>query len=118
MSAEAAEAGQFFPTFIREMSEVDIPNPNIYAWMAVDKCQVLFYEVPEGSTSPDDSHANEWGLVIKGQVDITIDGETKVYGPGDTYFVRDGEVHSVVNHPGLIAIAVFEGEDRFGVRGS
>jgi len=116
--SETTESGQFFPEFIRGMSEVDIPNPSIHAWMAVDKCQVLFYEVPEGSTSPDDSHANEWGLVIQGRVDITIDGVTRTYGPGDTYYVRDGEIHSVVNHPGLIAIAVFEGEDRFNVRGA
>ncbi|MEZ0075394.1 cupin domain-containing protein [Planotetraspora sp. GP83] len=107
------EPGRFFPEFIRALPEADIPIDGVSAWMTVDKGLALFFELPGGSQSPDHTHGDEWGLVIRGQVDITIDGVTTSYKAGDTYFVGEGVVHSVVNHPGLIGITVFDGTDRF-----
>ncbi|MBO9523460.1 MAG: cupin domain-containing protein [Nocardioidaceae bacterium] len=103
----------YFPAFIERLTEADIPLETCRAFMVRDRCQALFFELPAGSQSPDHTHGNEWGLVIQGQVDITIDGVTTSYGPGESYFVGEDVVHSVVNHPGLVGITVFEGTDRF-----
>lgn len=106
----------YFPAFIERLTEADIPIDTCRAFMVRDRCQALFFELPAGSRSPDHTHGNEWGLVIRGRVDITIDGVTSSYGPGESYLVREGVVHSVVNHPGLIGITVFEGTDRFAAK--
>lgn len=107
---------EFFPAFIRALPEADIPIETCRAYMVRDRCQALFFELPGGSQSPDHTHGNEWGYVLRGQVDITIDGVTTSYRPGESYFVGEGVVHSVVNHPGLVGVSVFEGTDRFAAK--
>ena len=43
------------------------------------------------------SHANEqMGLVLEGEMDFTIGGETKRLTPGDLFRIPGGVTHSVV----------------------
>ncbi len=115
-TSETGDGVGYFPAFIERLPEADIPIETCRAFMMRDGCQALFFELPGGSQSPDHSHVNEWGYVIQGRVDITIDGVTTTYGPGESYFVGDGVVHSVVNHPGLIGVSVFDGTERFAAK--
>jgi quercetin dioxygenase-like cupin family protein len=36
---------------------------------------------------PEHSHAAQWGLVLEGQIEMTIEGDTAVYGKGERYFI-------------------------------
>jgi hypothetical protein len=66
---------------------------------------------------PEHAHGAQWGVVLEGAIDFTIDGETRTYSAGDTYFVPDGAAHSAVIHPGYVGIDVFADADRYGPRG-
>jgi quercetin dioxygenase-like cupin family protein len=53
--------------------------------------------------------------VISGQLELTIDGKTVIYGPGDDYDIPSGAVHSVKVTAGTRAVDVFEESDRYGL---
>ena len=49
-----------------------------------------------GSVVPDHSHPHEqMGMMISGRLEFTVDGTTRVLGPGDIWRIPGGVVHSV-----------------------
>ena len=46
-------------------------------------------------------------------MDLTVDGETKTYGPGDSYNIPAKALHMATLYPGFTAIDVFEDNDRY-----
>ncbi|MEZ0075395.1 cupin domain-containing protein [Planotetraspora sp. GP83] len=102
-----------YPEFFDKMSKLNVPD-GVRAWVMSDRAQVVFYELPEGSPPADEqTEGAEWGLIVEGKVEITMNGETRTYGKGDTYYIPGGVPHRVVNHPGVVGIDVFERPDRF-----
>ena len=44
--------------------------------------QVVFLDIEAiGQVAPH-SHAEQWGIVVEGEMELTIGGETRRYGPG------------------------------------
>ncbi len=74
------------------------------------RTQVLFFEIPLGHapvTVPPHSHDVEWGVVVEGAIDMTIEGRTERHGPGSTHFIPAGAVHSFTFQPGTVSIHYF-----------
>ena len=106
-----------FPDFIRALPMVDSPLASLRGWMLqTDQALTMFYEIPDGVDLPEHAHGAQWGVVLEGSIDFTIGGETRTYGPGETYFVPDGALHSAVIHPGYVGIDVFADADRYGAK--
>ena len=70
---------------------------------ADDGALAMFYEIPDGVEVPEHAHGAQWGVVLEGSVEFTIDGETRTYRRGDTYFVPDQAPHSAVISPATSA---------------
>lgn len=102
-----------YPDFFQKMSSLGLSPAEGAARLATDKVQVLFYQLHEGGEGDDFSTGAEWGYIIRGRVDVTIDGETTTYEAGDTYLIPGGVPNHKKNHPGIIGIDVFEQVDRF-----
>ncbi len=108
---------EFFPDFIRALPVVDSPLASLRGWMVkTEQALAMFYEIPDGVDVPEHAHGAQWGVVLAGRVDFTIDGVTRSYGPGDTYSVPAGAPHSAVIHPGFVGIDVFADADRYRAR--
>jgi quercetin dioxygenase-like cupin family protein len=62
-----------------------------------------------GSVVPDHSHPHEqMGIMVSGRLEFTVDGVTKVLGPGDQWRIPGGVVHSVRAVDGqAVALDVF-----------
>lgn len=59
-----------------------------------DKAMITWWSVKAGAYAPPHSHPHEqifW--VVKGRIEFTIGGETRVCGPGDMGVVPGGVVH-------------------------
>jgi quercetin dioxygenase-like cupin family protein len=54
--------------------------------------------------------------VLAGEVALTIAGETRRYGPGESYDIPAGVVHGVSIAAGTVAIDVFAEADRYPLR--
>ena len=106
-----------FPDLITALPEPDSPLEGLRAWMLQgDQALAMFYELEDGVEVPEHAHGAQWGVVLEGRVDFTIGGETRTYGPGETYYVPDGVPHSAVIHPGFVGVDVFADADRYRPR--
>src|SRR3990172_6637955 len=65
---------------------------------------------------PPDPRARRWGIVVEGELSLTIGRETRTYRRGDEYFIPAGTPHSARLPRGLRVIDVFDDPDRFRAR--
>ncbi|MGB3775878.1 MAG: cupin domain-containing protein [Leeuwenhoekiella sp.] len=56
---------------------------------------LCFWEVDKGAKVPEHNHMNEQVMhVIEGEFEFTLEGETKVYHPGDIVVIGSYKKHS------------------------
>ena len=80
---------------ITNLPMIDIPLPGVRGWLSQGADhQIVFFDIEPIGVIPPHSHGEQWGMVIEGQMDLTIGGETRRYGPGDSYHIPAGVVHS------------------------
>ncbi|MCG8406882.1 MAG: cupin domain-containing protein [Phycisphaerales bacterium] len=103
-----------FPELITKLPEADIPFSGVRGWIsqAADHQMVFFDIEPIGEIAPH-SHGEQWGVVIQGEMELTIDGQTRRYGPGDTYHIPAGAVHGANFLSHFQAIDFFADVDRY-----
>ena len=106
-----------YPAFLRNLPSIDVPLPGVRGWLsqAADH-QVVFLEIDEGQQVPDHSHGEQWGIVVEGEMELTIGGDTRRYRAGDSYHIPGGTVHSAKILSPFRAIDVFAEGDRYRPR--
>ncbi len=103
-----------FPDLVTRLPEADIPFEGVRGWIsqAADH-QVVFFDIaPIGEISPH-SHGDQWGIVVEGEMDLTIGGETRNYRKGDSYFIPAGVVHTATFRTDFRAVDVFADAERY-----
>lgn len=108
------------PAFVRALPAIDIPFPDDEVTTNVirsDHGLAVFFTFHKDFDLPPHAHKGQWGTVIEGSITLTIAGKTKTYGPGEGYFIDEGEVHSARVAAGTIVMDVFEEPDRYPLRG-
>lgn len=107
-------AEQGFPELITQLPQADLPIEGVRGWIsqAADH-QVVFFDIDPIGEIPPHSHGEQWGVVVEGQMELTIDGQTRRYGPGDTYNIPAGATHSARFLSHFRAIDVFADVDRY-----
>jgi quercetin dioxygenase-like cupin family protein len=96
---------QFFP-------KISTPMPGFTGnLLQGEECQLVFSEFNEDFHAPDHAHKPHWGLILQGEATMTINGETKTYGPGEYYIVPDGAVHSARIKKGTRSIDIWFQKD-------
>lgn len=108
-----------FSKFIDAFPALDIPIPeSVVSTRAIasDAGLVAFFTFHEDFELPPHSHKGQWGTVIVGRLELTIEGVTTVYAPGDTYDIPSGTVHSVKVTAGTQALDVFEEGNRYPLK--
>lgn len=103
-----------YPEIITRLPKADIHFKGIEGWIsqAADH-QMVFMEIePIGEVAPH-THRAQWGIVIEGELILTIAGETKTYRKGDHYYIPDGVVHSAVVNTKTWVLDFFDEKDRY-----
>jgi len=107
------------PEIITRLPEVELPFPSTTVKTSVlqsDHGQLVFFQIFEDVVLPAHSHQGQWGTVLEGQVELTIDGVTRTHGPGSSYYVPAGAVHGARVPAGTKIIEFFEEPDRYRVK--
>jgi quercetin dioxygenase-like cupin family protein len=107
------------PEFITRLPEAELPIPSTRLKSNVlqaEQGQVVFFQVLQDLEMPAHSHKAQWGLVLEGQVEMTIGGETRLYGPGSSYYIPAGVIHSGKGPAGTKVIDFFEEPDRYRLK--
>ncbi|MHC4118509.1 MAG: cupin domain-containing protein [Planctomycetota bacterium] len=105
---------EIFPEPIRNLPEADIPLDGLKAYLSQsDSHQILFMEFDEDVEMPEHSHESQWGVVLEGKVDLTIEGVERTYTKGDRIFIPKGAKHSGKIYAGYSDISFFNEQDRY-----
>lgn len=103
-----------FPEFIRNLPEPALPVAGADARLFQgERGQAAFFRLPAGFVIPPHHHCAQWGIVVSGRMELTVSGEMRVYGKGDTYFIPAGAVHAVRCPEEVHAIDFFEDPGRY-----
>ena len=103
-----------YPDFITRLPEVDVPLEGVRGWISQAKDrQVVFFDIEPIGEIPPHHHGEQWGIVVEGEMELTIGGETRRYGPGESYHIPAGVVHSAKFLTHFRAIDVFADADRY-----
>ena len=108
-----------FPDFVSAFPKLDVPFPEDVVQTAVvrsDAGLVAFFTFLQDMELPMHSHKAQWGTVIEGEVELTIDGITQTYRPGDSYSIPAGAEHGGSIKAGTRVIDVFEEPDRYPIK--
>lgn len=85
-----------FPKVITEMPEADVRFKGVRGWIAQGEShQIVFFEMePLGEVSEHSHNSPQWGVVVEGRMELTIDSRAHVYEKGDEYFIPAHAKHS------------------------
>ncbi len=107
-------AEESFPAPIRALPEADIPLAGIRGWLlAGTHGQVVFMDIAPIGQVPAHAHGAQWGVVVAGEMILTIGGETRTCGKGDSYYIPAGVEHSARFNSRVLVVDFFADADRY-----
>jgi quercetin dioxygenase-like cupin family protein len=103
-----------FPEAIRSLPEADIPIPGLTAYLSQDENhQIVFMYFSEDAEVLAHSHDAQWGIVLEGKIDLTVESKKQVYTKGDRFYILPGETHSAKIYAGYASMEFFADKDRY-----
>lgn len=106
--------GTIYPDFIRNLPEIDIPIEGVRGWLLEDGTrQIVFFDIQQSVVVPQHKHCAQWGVMLEGEMDLTINGVTRRIIKGDWYFIPADTIHSATSHTHVNAIDIFDAADRY-----
>ena len=73
-------------------------------------------EFEEDAVVAPHSHNAQWGVVLDGEMEITINGVVHHLKKGDSYFIDTDEVHSAKIKAGYKDLTFFDQVDRYKIK--
>lgn len=84
-----------YPKCITDLPRVKVGFPGVAGWLAQGTHnQTVFFEIAAGGVVSPHTHGEQFGIVIEGEIELTIGGTIKRYKKGDSYHIPEGVVHS------------------------
>ena len=103
-----------FPDPIRNLPEADIPIDGIKAYLSQGaNHQLIFMQFEKDADFPEHSHAAQVGFILRGKIELTIEGVKNEYDKGDIYFIPENIKHSGKIHAGYADITFFNESHRY-----
>lgn len=120
MKKRAKHRPRGFPFFITDLPEADNQFKGVQAWISQgDNHQVVFFDIEASGEVTEHHHATpQWGVVVEGEMELTINGETGVYRRGDEYHIPAKAKHSARFRSRFRSIDFFCEKDRYKPRKS
>jgi quercetin dioxygenase-like cupin family protein len=108
-----------FPEIITKLPEADIPIEELKAFLLQgENQQILFMEFEKETEVPEHSYEAQWGVVLDGTIELTINNQKHLYRKGDTYFIPKGVKHSAKIMKGYKDLTLFDQKDRYSEKSS
>lgn len=107
------------PEFIRALPPVDLPfQDDQVTTNAVQSAAGLavFFTFHKDFILPPHAHKGQWGMVISGEIELTVADQTRIYRAGESYTIPAGAVHSAQVAAGTVVLDLFEEPYRYALR--
>jgi len=106
-----------FPNIITQHPSADIPIEGVISnLIQAGEQQFIFMQFEKDIEVPAHSHEAQWGIVIDGEMELTIAGEKKTLKKGDTYYIEKDVLHSAKIKKGYADMTLFNQSDRYKVK--
>jgi quercetin dioxygenase-like cupin family protein len=106
-----------FPSFVTQLPEAAVQFPGVRGWISQSRDhQVVFLFFPAGSSAAPHRHGAQWGVVLSGELVLTMNEITHRYGPGEWHHVPAGVTHAATFPQDTWLIDIFEEPDRYQAR--
>jgi quercetin dioxygenase-like cupin family protein len=103
-----------YPELIRSLPEVDINMDGVRGWLLQgEKTQMVFFDIMPTGKIPPHAHCAQWGVMLEGEMSLTIGDDTRVYRKGDSYYIPEGTMHSAEFHSHVNVMDIFDAPDRY-----
>jgi len=103
-----------FPGFIKNFPLADVKIAGVTCRLVDNPHgQVVFFELPAGHAIPPHRHGAQWGIVVQGEMELTIEGDTQIFKRGDTYYIPDQAMHSARVWVNTHTVSAFADPDRY-----
>lgn len=103
-----------FPDPIKNLPKADIALSGLTAYLSqADTHQILFMHFEQDASLPEHSHESQWGLVLDGRIELTVDGVAQTYQKGDRYFIPAGVKHAAKIYAGYADVSFFNEPARY-----
>ena len=104
----------FFPEIITNLPEADIPIEGVNSHLFQGKKQqFVFMSFEKDVEVPEHSHEAQWGIVLDGEIELTIESKKFTFTKGDTYFIPNDVAHSARIRRGYKDLTLFNQKDRY-----
>jgi quercetin dioxygenase-like cupin family protein len=103
-----------YPKMISSLPQADIPFKGVKGWILQGQAQQLvFMDIDPIGEVTEHAHSAQFGIILDGEMSLTVGGETKRYRRGDTYFIPEGVPHSAVFHSKAYIVDLFDERSRY-----
>lgn len=87
-----------YPKEITGFPEADIQFEGVKAWILQgENHQLVFFQMEANAKVPEHSHDYpQWGMVIEGEIDLIIEGQTRNCKKGDEYLIPARAKHKAL----------------------
>jgi quercetin dioxygenase-like cupin family protein len=104
----------FFPEIITKLPEADIPIEGVRSHLFQGQNQqFVFMSFEKDAEVPEHSHEGQWGVVLDGEIELTIGSKKHTFKKGDTYYIPKGVKHSARIRKGYKDLTLFDQKDRY-----
>jgi quercetin dioxygenase-like cupin family protein len=108
---------EFYPALVKSLPEADVNWPGMRAWTLTGKHgQVIFIECEVETRVGEHTHGEQFGVVLDGTLELTIEGEKLELKRGDNYHIPAGARHSAKLSSGFRALDLFQDPDRYKIK--
>ena len=108
---------KIYPEIITSLPKADIPLPGVQGWIAQGQdFQIVFFDIEPTGTLPPHSHSAQFGIVIEGEMSLTVGGKTKRYSKGDSYYIPEEVEHQAEFHTHFRALDFFAEPARYSTK--
>jgi quercetin dioxygenase-like cupin family protein len=103
-----------FPNIITDLPQAEIPIDGLKAYLVQGSGQqIVFMSFENHVEVPDHAHEAQWGIVLEGEIELTINDKKKIFKKGETYFIPKDIRHSAKISAGYKDITLFNQRDRY-----
>lgn len=103
-----------FPEMIENLPDVDLNLPGVKGKLFQGPgMQAVFFTLQGPTEIPAHAHQAQWGVILDGEVELTIDGQPHIFRRGDSYTIPDGVVHSARVRTFMKALDFFNEGQRY-----
>lgn len=106
-----------YSNMLTKLPEANIAFKGLKGWVSQgENHQIVFFDIEAIGEVAEHKHGAQWGLVLEGEMELTIGGVTNTYKNGESYYVPENVLHSAVFIKRTKLIDFFVDKDRYKLK--